>query len=134
MKQFFQYIYYRIAKSYKNIFGIEEAPGFLLIQSCYSWGLLVLVTILCVYVLALETIVLWWFGVKTNNWHIIITFIPFGLFYFFAEHFIGDLRIRYKALEERYKNEKLSWLKGIGVFLFVVFAFVSYFVTLSQCR
>lgn len=88
MKNVFKYMYYRLVKFYSNTFGIKEAPGYLLIQSCYCWGLLVLVTILCVYVLALETIVLWWFGVKTNNWHIIITFIPFGLFYFFSQNIL----------------------------------------------
>ena len=96
MKTLFLYIYYRIAKAYKDLFGIEDAPGYFLIQSCYSWGMIVLMTVLCLYTLAIETVVLWRFGIKMNTWLIIITFLPFGLFCFFAEHFIGDLKTTYK--------------------------------------
>jgi hypothetical protein len=28
MKNLFQYVYYRIAKAYKDIFGIKDAPGY----------------------------------------------------------------------------------------------------------
>ena len=114
MRNLFQYVYYRIAKAYKDIFGIEDAPGYLLIQSCYSWGLLVLVTTLCSYTLALETVVLWYFGIRMKTMHIIITILPFGLLYFFAEHFLGDLKEKYK------KKKALS--------------FVCYMVSLSHCK
>lgn len=134
MKQLFLYVYYRISKAYRDVFGIEDAPGYLMIQSCYSWGLLVLMTALCAYTLALETIVLWKLGIKTSNWLIIATFLPFGLFYFFAEHFLGDLKNRFKLLEKKYKKENYRFLKGVLVFIFVVLSFVCYFVSLSFCR
>jgi len=134
MKQLFLYVYYRISKAYRDVFGIEDAPGYLLIQSCYSWGLLVLITALCAYTLAFETVVFWKLGIKTGDWLILVTFLPFGLFYFFAERFLGDLKNRFKQLEKKYKNEKLSVFKGILVFVFVVLSFVCYFVALSICR
>lgn len=134
MKSLIQYLYYRLAKFYKNTFGIEDSPGFLLIHSCFSWGLLVLVFAICTYTLSLETIVLWKFGFTLNNNLIIITALPFALFYIFAERFIGDLKLRYKELERKYLNEKLSWLKGILVALFVVFSLVSFIMALHYCR
>lgn len=134
MKNLFQYVYFRIAKAYKDIFGIEDAPGYLLIQSCYSWGLLVLVTALCSYTLALETVVLWYFGIRIKTMHIIITLLPFGLFYFFAELFIGDLKEKYQALAKKHKGDRLSWLKGIAILIFVVLSFVCFMVALSQCK
>jgi hypothetical protein len=134
MKLLFLYIYYRIAKAYKDIFGIEDAPGYFLIQSCYSWGVLVLMTVLCSYTLAIETMVLWKFGIRINTWLIIITFLPFGIFYFFAEHFLGDLKTKYKNLERMYRHEKLSWLKGVAVLAFVVLSFICFMVALSHCK
>lgn len=134
MKKMFYYIYYRIAKFYKNTFGIEDSPSYLLIQSCYSWGLLVLVMALWCYTLALETVILWYFGIRMKTMYIIITILPGGLFYFFAEHFLGDLKMKFKALENTYQNEKLSWLKGICVALFVTLSLVSLFVALSYCK
>lgn len=134
MKNILDYIYYRIAKFYKNTFGIEDAPGCLLIHSCYSWGLLVLVTTLISYVLAIETVVLWEFGIKTNTVLIIITILPFGLFCIFAERFLGDLKTRYKLLDKKHKNDKFSFFKGLGVFVFVCSSFVCYCVALSHCR
>ena len=134
MKNLFQYVYYRIAKAYKDIFGIEDAPGYLLIQSCYSWGLLVLVTVLCSYSLAIETVILWHVGIRMKTMHIIITIIPFGLFYFFVVYFLGDLKEKYKALAKKYKGDRFSWLKGIVILLFVVLSFVCYMVALSRCK
>ena len=118
MKQLFLYVYYyRISKAYRDVFGIEDAPGYLMIQSCYSYGLLVLMA-LCAYTLALETIVLWKLGIKTSNWLIIATFLPFGLFYFFAEHFLGDLKNRFKILEKKYNKENYRFFeRSISVYI-----------------
>ncbi|MBQ3738430.1 MAG: hypothetical protein II829_03475 [Bacteroidales bacterium] len=134
MKNLFLYIYFRIAKAYRNIFGIEDAPGYLLIQSCFSWGLLVLVSTICSYTLSIETLVLWELGLKINKSLIIVTALPFALFYIFAERFMGDLKLRYKELEKKYHNEKLTWLKGILVLLFIVFSLVSFIMALRFCK
>ena len=134
MKNLFLYIYFRIAKAYRNIFGIEDAPGYLLIQSCFSWGLLVLVSTICSYTLSIETLVLWELGLKINKSLIIVTALPFALFYIFAERFMGDLKLRYKELEKKYHNEKLTWLKGILVLLCIVFSLVSFIMALRFCK
>ncbi|MBR1513166.1 MAG: hypothetical protein IJ622_02610 [Bacteroidales bacterium] len=134
MKNLLLYMYFKIAKAYRDIFGIEDAPGYLLIQSCFSWGLLVLVSAIWFYTLSLETIVLWKFGFKINTQLIIVTALPFAFLYIFAERFIGDLKLRYKELEKKHLNEKLSWLKGILVFLFIILSLVSFIMALHFCR
>ena len=134
MKHILFYIYYRLAKAYKNIFGIDDAPGYMLIQSCYSWGLLVLVTTLLFYSLAIEDIILWHFRVKLDKKIIIITSLPFAIFYIFAEHYIGDLKQIYKTLEKTSHNEKVPWLKGLLVFLFVILSIVSLIMALHFCK
>ena len=98
MKNLLLYIYFRIAKAYKDIFGIEDAPGYLLIQSCFSWGLLVLVSAIWFYTLSIETIVLGKFGFKINTQLIIVTALPFAIFYIFAERFMGDLKLDRKSV------------------------------------
>lgn len=134
MKKLLQYIYYRIAKAYKDIFGIEDAPGYFLIQNCYSWGLIILLASLCFYLLALEVIVLHYFGIKMSPVFAIITVLPFILFHVFSEEVLGDDKKRYKALEKKYKGERLAWLKGIGILLFVILSFVCYMIALFKCK
>lgn len=134
MKRVLFYIYYRLAKTYKNIFGIDDAPGYMLIQSCYSWGLLILVTAMFFYSLTIEDIILWHFSMKLDEWLIIITALPFAIFYIFAEHYIGDLKQRYKTLEKTYHNEKVPWLKGFFTFLFVILSIISLCTALHYCK
>ena len=66
MKSLIQYIYYRLTKFYKNTFGIEDSPGFL-IQSCYDWGSQILTSIVCFYILAIETIILQFLGIRMKT-------------------------------------------------------------------
>ena len=76
MKSLIQYIYYRLTKFYKNTFGIEDSPGFL-IQSCYDWGSQILTSIVCFYILAIETIILQFLGIRMKTSFILITMLPF---------------------------------------------------------
>ena len=133
MRVFLSYIYYRLVKFYKNTFGIEDSDSFF-IQSCYNWGLLVLLTSLCLYLLSIITLLLWQWRIKINVYILIVTMIPFALFHFLSESFIGDIKQKYQALEEKYQNEKLPWLKGLGVFLFVILSLVSYLLALHYCK
>ena len=93
-----------------------------------------LVSTICSYTLSIETLVLWELGLKINKSLIIVTALPFALFYIFAERFMGDLKLRYKELEKKYHNEKLTWLKGILVLLFIVFSLVSFIMALRFCK
>lgn len=129
----FKYIYYRLVRFYKKTFGIDDSPGFL-IQSCYSWGLLLLLTSICFYLMSFEIVVLWSLGVKTKKGFILLTFLLFALFHIFSEHWIGDEKKFYNDICEKYKNESFVWLKGMMVFLFVVLSLPCYITTLFLCK
>jgi len=133
MKSFFQYIYYRLSMFYKKRFGIEESSSFF-IQSCYGWGLLILLVSVCFYLLAAETYVLWFFGKQMKVAFILVTILPFAIIHIFFEQFFGNEKERFKKLESKFKNERLSIVKGLAIFVFVTLSFVSYFVALFLCK
>lgn len=129
----FIYIYYRLVSFYKKTFGIEESPGFL-IQSCYSWGLLVLLTSVCLYLLSVECIILSHLGIRMNKTCVLLTMLPFAFFHIFSDLWLGDDKKTYKQLCKTYENEKLKWLKGIMVFLFIILSLPCYMATLYLCK
>lgn len=125
----FKYIYYRLVEFYKEKLHIEDSPGFL-IQSCYSWGLLLLLTSVCFYLLSVECILLWHFGIKMNKIHILLTMLPFALFHIFSDRWLGDEKKTYIKLCKTYKNEKCKWLKGLLVLLFILLSIPCFIITL----
>lgn len=124
-----KYIYYRLVKFYNKVFGIKESPGFL-IQSCYSWGLLILLNAICFYLLSIETVLLGLYGFKMNEVLLLITFLPFVLIHVFSEELFGDGRERFKELCQRYQKDKYAVIKGIIVFVFVTFSIPCFIITL----
>lgn len=129
----FAYIYYRLVKFYNKVFGIKESPGFL-IQSCYSWGLLILLNAICFYLLSIETLVLWGFGIKMKIIFVLFTFLPFMLLHIFSEEILGKEDEKYEELCNRYKNDKHKWFKGLCVLLFVALAIPCYITFLFLCK
>lgn len=124
-----KYIYYRLVKFYKNTFHIEESPGFL-IHSCYSWGLGVLLASVCFYFMSVESVILWIIGLKMKKVFILFTIFPFALLHIFSEDWLGDEKQIYKDLCQQYKLETFKWLKGVGVFIFVLLSLPCYLITL----
>lgn len=102
MKSLIQYIYYRLTKFYKNTFGIEDSPGFL-IQSCYDWGSQILTAIVCFYILAIETIILQFLEIRMKTSFILITMLPFIYLQIFFEDVFGDEK---NFLQNWIKNSK----------------------------
>lgn len=129
----FAYIYYRLVKFYNKAFGIKESPGFL-IQSSYSWGLLILLTAICFYLLSIETVVFWGLGVKMKKIFVIITFLPFMLLHIFSEELFGNEEKKYKELCQRFETDKHKWFKGLCVFLFVSLAIPCYIIFIFLCK
>lgn len=131
--KFFAYIYYRLVGFYKNTFGIDDSPGFL-IQSCYSWGLLILISSVCFYLLSVECIMLCYLGIKMSKEIVLLTIIPFALFHIFADLWLGDEKKLYNKLCKTYENERLKWFKGIMVLLFVLLSIPCYMFTFYLCK
>lgn len=128
-----KYLYYRLVMFYKKHFNIDESPYFL-IQSCYSWGLLVLLISFCFYLMSIECIIIWWMGFKMKKAYILFTMLPFAIFHVFSEYWIRDEKKLFEELCKKYNNDRFELLKGILVFLFVTFSLPCYFATLFLCK
>lgn len=124
-----RYIYYRLVKFYKEKFHIEESPGFL-IQNCYSWGLLILLTAICFYLLSIEAIVLWCVGIKMKKAFVIITFLPFIILHVFSEEIFGNEKEKYKELCRRYKIDNYEWINGFCILIFILLSIPCLITTL----
>ena len=133
MKSLIQYIYYRLAKFYKNTFGIKDSPGFL-IQSCYDWGSQVLTAMVCFYILTIETILLWLFGIRMKTSFVFITMLPFFFLHVFFEDVFGDEKKLFAKLENKFKGDKLSFIKGVLIAIFAIFSLVSFIMALHYCK
>lgn len=125
-----KYLYYRYVKFYQRAFKIGDSPGFL-IHSCYSWGLLVLLTSLMFYLLSVENILFWIMGIALRKEYILVTTLPLGLLYLFSEHWMGDEKSLYNDLCKKYKNERFMWFKGVLSLAFAVFSLPCYLLSLS---
>lgn len=130
---FFKYIYYRLVKFYNKVFDIKESPHFL-IDSCYSWGLLILLNAICFYLLSIETIVLWGVGIKMNKAFVLITFLPFIILHVFSREIFGNEENNYKELCHRFETDKYEWFKGLCVLLFVSLAIPCYITMIFLCK
>lgn len=128
-----KYIYYRLVRFYSKTFGIKDSPGFL-IHSCYSWGLLIVLTSIYFYFMSLESIILYYIGINIKKVFILLTYIPFAILYLFSERWMGDEKDVYDKLCYKYKNEKLIWFKGFLVLLFVILSLPCYLITLFFCK
>ena len=133
MKNMFQYVYYRLVIFYKNSFGIKDSPGFL-IQSCYDWGSQVLNAVICFYLLAIETLFLWVFGMKMKIAFVLITMLPFFFLHVFSEMIFGDEVKRFESLELKYKNDKLRVLKGVLIAMFSLLSLPCFILAMCLCK
>lgn len=133
MKSMIQYIYFRLTKFYKNTFGIEDSPGFL-IQSCYDWGSQILTAMVCFYILTIETVILWFFGIRMKTTIVLITILPFFFLHVFSEDIFGDEKKLYTELENKFKDDKYSFIKGVLVTVFVILSLVSFIMATQLCK
>lgn len=133
MKSLIQYIYYRLTKFYKNTFGIEDSPGFL-IQSCYDWGSQILTSIVCFYILAIETIILQFLGIRMKTSFILITMLPFIFLHIFFEDVFGDEKKLFAELDKKFKGDKYPIIKGVIIAIFAILSLVSFIMALRFCK
>jgi hypothetical protein len=124
MKRLIDYCFYRIASFYKK---------FSLWDSYVAQGQTLLVTALGFYTIALVNILLRQFGIAMTKEIIIIIFILLGIPLFFSKYFNNHFSEQLlEELQSKYEEERLKWLKGVLVFLFLigslVFMILSYYI------
>ena len=119
MITFFNYCFYRYAKFYKK-WG-DNGPYVM------AFGLLFLA--IALYLGSIINFLLYQVGIKYTD-QINIGVIVFCCILDFVFSILMDSEGRYKKLEKKYKNEDNVKLKGWGVGLFILFAFLCYIASL----
>ena len=119
MITFFNYCFYRYAKFYKK-WG-DNGPYVM------AFGLLFLA--IALYLSSIINFLLYQVGIEYTD-QINIGIAVFCCFLDFIFSILMDSEGRYKKLEKKYKNEDNVKLKGWGVGLFILFAFLCYIASL----
>ena len=119
MITFFNYCFYRYAKFYKK-WG-DNGPYVM------AFGLLFLA--IALYLGSIINFLLYQVGIEYTD-QINIGIAVFCCFLDFIFSILMDSEGRYKKLEKKYKTEDNVKLKGWGVGLFILFAFLCYIASL----
>ena len=119
MITFFNYCFYHYAKFYKK-WG-DNGPYVM------AFGLLFLA--IALYLGSIINFLLYQVGIEYTD-QINIGIAVFCCFLDFIFSILMDSEGRYKKLEKKYKNEDNVKLKGWGVGLFILFAFLCYIASL----
>lgn len=119
MITFFNYCFYRYAKFYKK-WG-DNGPYVM------AFGLLFLA--IALYLGSIINFLLYQVGIEYTD-QINIGIVVFCCILDFIFSILMDSEGRYKKLEKKYKNEDNVKLKGWGVGLFILFAFLCYIASL----
>lgn len=125
MKNVFDYLFYRIASFYKKRMPLEDY---------IHQGHAIIIIALAFYFLSLLDIVLFYLGYDLSIPMIVVLCSPFGIIVFFSERFFPDSDKLFDELGRKYKNERMPWLKGLAIFLFLVLSLVFYMWTLFHFK
>lgn len=117
MKNIFDYFFYRIALFYKKRMPLEDY---------IHQGHAIIIIALAFYFMSSLDIVLFYHGYDLSIPMILALYIPFGLIVFFSERFFPNSDKLFEELSCKFKDEKMSWLKGLVVSFFLVFSLVFY--------
>lgn len=111
MKRLFDYCFYRIALFYKKRMPLEDY---------ITQGHTLLVSALGFYAVALANIILHQFGIALTKEIVIIVIVPFCILVFFNDRFFPNSEHLFEELQSKFEEERLKWLKGFLVFLFLI--------------
>lgn len=123
MKNLFYYVIYRIAKFYKKTRWALDyvAQGYFLLFFALTG-----------YALALTRFVLFKFGLGLNNTIIVLFCLPLIAEVLFIDKLFPKKEKVYQECDSKYKHENHRWIKGLFVFLFLLFSIVSYVFALIK--
>lgn len=116
MKKIFNYCVYRIASAYEKM-GMEEhiEQGYFLMFVSFTF-----------YAMAITECLLSVFNMKINKTIILLFCIPTIIVVLFFQRLFPKHQQVYDECVTKYKHEKLRWIKGILVFLFIVMSLACY--------
>lgn len=117
MKKLFYYCTYRIAKFYKNTRWAHDYV---------AQGYFLLFFSLTCYILALLHVILFMFNIKLDKTIIVIACIPLIIEIVFFDRLFPNAQDNYNIFEKEKSNERLKWIKGLLVFLFLLLSLISF--------
>ena len=116
MKKVFNYCVYRVAAVYKKMgMGDHIEQGYSLMFVSFTF-----------YAMALTECLLSVFNMKINKTIIILFCIPTIIVVLFFQRLFPKHQQVYNECVTKYKYEKLRWIKGTFVFLFIVMSLACY--------
>lgn len=120
MKELFDYCFYRIALFYKKRLTLENH-----IRQGHS----VLIIALSFYLLSITELVLFYFfNLNITKAIAMVILVPTCFILFFIEKVFPNAELLFEEKAKQYQVEQYKWLKGLLVFLFVIFSFLSMFI------
>ena len=119
MKDLFDYCFYRIALFYKKRLTLENH-----IRQGHS----VLIIALSFYLLSIIELVLIFFNLNITKAIAIVILVPSCFILFFIEKVFPNSELLFEEKSKQYQNERHKWLKGLLIFLFVIFSLFSMFI------
>lgn len=122
MKRLFDYCYYRIAKAYRVL---DE-------DDYMDWGYWVLFASFFWVAVAIALLIIHAFHIELTKKLIYIIGAPFFVLGLCTIFFVSDKKKeeKFRKLEEKYKNERFSRLKGWLVFMYIIGTLLLLFVCL----
>ena len=119
MKQLFDYCFYRIAMFYKKHMPLEDY---------ITQGHTLLISALGLYTVALVNLLLYIYEINISKIIVILTILPFCIIIFFNDRIFLNSQQLFEKQKKRYENERLGWIKGLLVLIFVLGSVVSLFL------
>ena len=119
MKELFNYCFYRIALFYKNRLPLEDH-----IRQGHS----VLIIALAFYLLSITELVLFFLDLNITKAIAMFILVPSFLILFFIEKIFPNSDLLFEEKTKQYQFEQHKWIKGLLVFVFVIFSFFSLFI------
>lgn len=121
MKTLFNYFFYRIALFYKKHIPFEDYLGQGVFLQLFSIFLNIL-TILDLFLIN--------YGLKLTKEVAIIFLIPFAILTVFIHRLFPNREQLFNDLSIKYLYEKMRWIKGLFVFLYILISLVAFFLVI----
>lgn len=119
MKQLFDYCFYRIAMFYKKHMPWEDY---------ITQGHTLLISVFCFYAISLLNLLLYIHAIKITKLMMFLIILPFCIIVFFNCRIFPNSQQLFEKQKKQHENERLKWIKGFFVFLFVLGSVVSLFL------
>lgn len=98
------------------------------LEDYITQGHTLLISALGLYTVALVNLLLYIYEINISKIIVILTILPFCIIIFFNDRIFLNSQQLFEKQKKRYENERLGWIKGLLVLIFVLGSVVSLFL------